>query len=177
MWRIGTTMGYSPIFSRCSSTNATRTDILNFVARSDARAFYFSGHGGFNSSGSAIIQVKDSADNPVWTMTVRDFARYHTNWNFVFLDACSIGTSSVASAFNIYDSSDSKVFMGFGKTINSNTNAKFNSIFWSQVVCIRLYNCGLVARNAIYDMKLDAPLFFAGDRKFMGGVLGKDPNV
>lgn len=174
---IGTTMGYSPIYSLCASNDATKSNILTFIKRSDARAFYFSGHGYVDPTYGPRISVKNTGGVVVWRLYTKDIGSYHTNWNFVFLSTCHLGKASVASHFNISDSSDSKAFMGFADEIISTTCSKFNSIFWSQVGHSRLYNCALVARNAIYDMKLDAPLFFAGDRKYMGGVLGKDPNV
>lgn len=172
---IGNTMGYSPVFSRCSSTNTTKNEILNFVERSDARAFYFSGHGWIDPTYGARISVKnglgENAD-VIWRLYIRDLASYHTNWNFVFLSCCHLGTASCASAFNIYDSSDNKVYMGFTGSIISATCEKFNSFFWSQVGSSRLYNCAIYARNSIYDMNLNAPLYFTGDKYYWGGILG-----
>lgn len=168
--KIGNTMGYVPIFWRCSSSNTTKSDILSFLQRSDARAFYFTGHGAFNSSGYAFFQVKNLLGDEVWSIFLKDLRSYNLNCNFVFLSCCNLGTASCASVFNIYSSSDNKVYMGFSDSIKIIADSNFNEIFWEKVGSNSLYNCAISAKNQLSNLYI--PLYFTGDKTYKGGVLG-----
>ena len=52
-------LGYSPVYYKCASTNDTKASITTYLQRSDAMAFYFSGHGWIKSS-RAEIHVLDA---------------------------------------------------------------------------------------------------------------------
>lgn len=171
---LGNILGYSPIYSRCASTNQTKNEIVAFLQRSDARAFFFNGHGWITEDNKARISVKSggATNSPVvWRLYLRDLANYNQNLNFVFLSCCLVGIDSVANAFNIYSSSQNKAFMGFTDTIKFGGVSKFNRVFWDGVGDSRLYNCAIYAKNSVVGTGYDIPLNFVGDRYYWGNNL------
>lgn len=161
---IGTTMGYTPLFYRCSSEYATKTDIMNYLQRSDARAFYFTGHGS-----RSAISTKTKDDKLSWSLKRETIEGYNPNCNFVMLACCSAGTPEWANTFNIYYNSTNKAFIGFYNTIWTSIDQRFNNIFWQEVGKSRLYNCALYAKACITDY--NTPLYFLGDVDYWGGIL------
>lgn len=169
---IGTTMGYTPLFYRCSSSYSTKTDIMNYLQRNDARAFYWSGHGSKTTIAACFKEKQEDGtyENVLsWSLKRATVESYNPNCNFVFLACCSAGTLNWANAFNIDAGSSNKVFMGFYNTVASGKDKKFNDIFWQEVGKSRLYNCAMYGKAYITDYTL--PLYFLGDVQYWGGVL------
>jgi hypothetical protein len=147
------TLGYS-VTGNYTNDYQLKEDIMSFLQRSDAYAFYFTGHGSTSSIGNQGVS---------WSLSRSTIASYGGNWDFVFLLACSTGTNTWANSFNIYSSSSNKAYIGFTGSIVSSDAGRYARNFWPQVGNSRLYNGAVYAQNQVY-----LPLYFCGDKYYWG---------
>lgn len=158
-------LGYNIAHKVISDDYSTKTKIMNFLQSSNAKAFYFTGHGHPN---------KISSGNGTWSLNRTTIDGYNCNPKFVFLSCCEAGTASWAKAFNITNSSKGKGFVGFMNKIDTKVDTEFNEHFWSQIAVTQpatgqygtIYNATIYAKNATgADI---AQGYFSGDKTYNG---------
>lgn len=88
-------------------TSATKTNLLNYLADSSSRNFYFFGHGNANSFGDYnrtmggwLSQITDQEVRDTLTNHYPSGANHHP-YRFVFLDSCQSANGPLSDSFGI----------------------------------------------------------------------------
>lgn len=126
-------LGYSALYPRVLGNSATlKTEILSFINRSDAYGFYLACHGTPTiTNNSCLYDYTASGNGHAWDIYSSDIVG---NWKFVFLDGCYTGqTPFWANAFNIYNTSSNRAFLGWDQEVHGEYVVPFSEFLFYEI--------------------------------------------
>ncbi|MBR4940566.1 MAG: hypothetical protein IKZ19_01010, partial [Clostridia bacterium] len=170
-------LGYNVMSSYCAEQSAyLKTVILSFLNRDDAYGFYLACHGMSTIGNDPFLYDTDGTTH-IWEIRPSEI---HGNWKFVFLDGCYTGQTALwANAFNIYNTSVNRAFLGWDQSVQGQYVIPFSYYLFDEIVDqIHSNNIRDAAVWAASQIENDphspetptTPIRFYGDRTYDGRV-------
>lgn len=160
-------LGYLSLYPIITDDMTTlRSQILTFLARSDAYGFYIASHG------TPADQTRTLYGNTD-TVFLRP-ADISGNWKFVFIDACySAQNTDWSNSFNITSTSTNRAFLGWYDQVGGPESLQFSNYFFPEV--INGYYSDNIRDAAVWAASQvpgsgTTPIRFYGDRTYNGVI-------